>query len=243
MTPRKSSDRNPRATRACARCRKRKIRCDLTYPQCDTCAAVGIECTGFNSATGKEQPRSLVSFLEEKVAQLELELASLQSQSDHTPVSTIEKSEGSECHKVREDLIGVLSLKDITDNAVSSSIGSRVWGSAPYLTSSPLPTSRLGDIRSIKSDSWSRASMSHQKRDIASIPRNVLNIMLNHYSETYLVQYPILKEAELMERCDRVCGRNGSPFDHYVVCMALSISVRLLPESRRASVDQTRRIL
>ncbi|KAL4875347.1 hypothetical protein BJY04DRAFT_202277 [Aspergillus karnatakaensis] len=68
MASRRSSDRNPRATRACARCRKRKIKCDLVYPRCGMCIAVDTKCIGFNSATGEEQPRSLVSFLEEKVA-------------------------------------------------------------------------------------------------------------------------------------------------------------------------------
>ncbi|KAL4945815.1 hypothetical protein BDV06DRAFT_218891 [Aspergillus oleicola] len=52
--------------------------------------------------------------------------------------------------------------------------------------------------------------------------------MLKHYSETYLVQYPVLGEAELIERCNRVCDKNGSAFDNYVVCMALSISAHTL---------------
>ncbi|KAL4945816.1 hypothetical protein BDV06DRAFT_218892 [Aspergillus oleicola] len=104
MAPRKASDRNPRATRACARCRKRKIKCDLVYPRCGTCAAVGIECIGFNSATGEEQPRSLVSFLEKRVAKLELEIASLQSQSIAATTSSAEEDAESEYRKLREDL-------------------------------------------------------------------------------------------------------------------------------------------
>jgi hypothetical protein len=64
------NSKNPRLQsarhRAYARCLKRKIKCDLAYRQCGMCAAVGTECIGFSLAVGEEQPRNLVSFLEEK---------------------------------------------------------------------------------------------------------------------------------------------------------------------------------
>jgi len=64
-----------------------------------------------------------------------------------------------------------------------------------------------------------------QKRDIASIPRNVVDIMLRHYAEFYHAQYPIVDESDLIEQRNRVYTRAASPFDLFVVCMALSISV------------------
>ncbi|KAL5342335.1 hypothetical protein BJX70DRAFT_317164 [Aspergillus crustosus] len=220
MTTRRASDRNPRATRACARCRKRKIKCDLAYPRCGTCTAVGTECIGFNSATGEEQPRSVVNFLEEKIAKLEIELSSLQPSAAESQNVEAEYM----LPETRDHLLHALTLRDVEETRY---VRHGAWSAAPYLSSSPVPTLQSKNTYPMRAGGWLRSHTPCQKRDIASIPRSVLDIMLKHYSETYLVQYPILSASELTERCDRVCGRTGTAFDNYVVCMALSISVRL----------------
>ncbi|KAL4809418.1 hypothetical protein BDV18DRAFT_157173 [Aspergillus unguis] len=218
--PPRSSPRNPRATRACARCRKRKIKCDLAYPQCGTCVAVREKCFGFNSATGQEQPRSLVSFLEEKVARLEVQLGSFQG-SEATSVSNA--GDGLKC--------GRSSVSAGLRRAVTLGNGLRgdswPWNAAPYLSPSPYPTLHAGVVRGLN------GSLDRSPKDIASIPRNVLDVMLKHYSEKYLAQYLILEESELMQRCDRVCNRVGTAFDNFVVCIALSISAHTLIQHDR----------
>lgn len=55
---------------ACARCRRRKIRCDGKTPKCTTCALANAECVGTDGQQ-KDIPRSLVGYLEERVRQLE----------------------------------------------------------------------------------------------------------------------------------------------------------------------------
>lgn len=63
-----------RSISACQRCRTRKTRCDQKFPSCTACLKANVECVGIDAATGREIPRSYVSHLEDRVAQLELEL-------------------------------------------------------------------------------------------------------------------------------------------------------------------------
>jgi hypothetical protein len=64
-----------RSVLSCARCRRRKIKCDRAIP-CGQCIAAKSECTGFSS---KDQdpniPRSIVQHLESEIAKVEGELA------------------------------------------------------------------------------------------------------------------------------------------------------------------------
>jgi hypothetical protein len=75
--------------------------------------------------------------------------------------------------------------------------------------------------------SWRVVENTHalSEMDIASVLRNVLDIMLKHYSETYLV---IVSDCERNKtyRAMRQ-GLTDTAFDNYIVCMARSISVRL----------------
>lgn len=63
-----------RSISACQRCRLRKTRCDQKFPSCTSCLKANTECVGIDAATGREIPRSYVSHLEDRVAQLELQL-------------------------------------------------------------------------------------------------------------------------------------------------------------------------
>lgn len=64
-----------RSVLSCARCRRRKIKCDRAIP-CGQCTAAKSDCTGFSS---KDQdpniPRSIVQHLEAEIAKVEGELA------------------------------------------------------------------------------------------------------------------------------------------------------------------------
>lgn len=60
-----------RSISACQRCRNRKTKCDQKFPSCTACFKANVECVGIDAATGREIPRSYVSHLEDRIAQLE----------------------------------------------------------------------------------------------------------------------------------------------------------------------------
>ena len=64
-----------RAVISCARCRRRKIRCDRAIP-CSQCVSAKTACTGFSSRDQDPTiPRSVVQHLESEIAKVEGELA------------------------------------------------------------------------------------------------------------------------------------------------------------------------
>ncbi|KPI35344.1 uncharacterized protein AB675_9902 [Cyphellophora attinorum] len=66
----------PRRVLSCARCRKRKIKCDRVIPVCGQCSAAKATCAGFSNANQDiDVPRSVVQFLESAIAKLEIELS------------------------------------------------------------------------------------------------------------------------------------------------------------------------
>lgn len=63
-----------RTVLSCARCRKRKIKCDRAIP-CGQCIAAKTDCTGFSSRDHDSNiPRSIVQHLESEIAKIEGEL-------------------------------------------------------------------------------------------------------------------------------------------------------------------------
>ncbi|KIX00535.1 uncharacterized protein Z518_10675 [Rhinocladiella mackenziei CBS 650.93] len=60
---------------SCARCRKRKIKCDRRLPVCTQCETTNHQCTGVSTIDSNAHvPRSLVQFLESQIAQWEIEI-------------------------------------------------------------------------------------------------------------------------------------------------------------------------
>lgn len=74
-SPRSPRHPNRRPTKVCARCRKRKIRCDFRIPACTPCEkAASLPCMGYDARQRKEVPRSVTAFLEARVKELEFEI-------------------------------------------------------------------------------------------------------------------------------------------------------------------------
>ncbi|KAG6003815.1 hypothetical protein E4U21_001670 [Claviceps maximensis] len=66
-----------RIAQACDRCRSKKIRCDGVRPTCSQCASVGFECRTSDQLSRRAFPRGYTESLEERIRQLETEVAEL----------------------------------------------------------------------------------------------------------------------------------------------------------------------
>ena len=123
-----------RSISACLRCRLRKTRCDQKFPSCTSCLKANVECVGIDAATGREIPRSYVSHLEDRVAQLELLLQKHGIPYDHSTPGTGE---------TQPPAIFVSSEMDADFKGPSSSL------------SSPLDTPSIGNHQDFSKQSGS----------------------------------------------------------------------------------------
>lgn len=107
----------PRAITACIRCRTRKIRCDRKFPTCTSCLKASVECAALDRATGRSVPRSYVSYLEDRVAALEQEIAVLRMSA--TSITTSNRNSDSPNLSRSSLSPGPNSPKSTTETAIS----------------------------------------------------------------------------------------------------------------------------
>ncbi|EXJ91438.1 hypothetical protein A1O1_04550 [Capronia coronata CBS 617.96] len=216
---------NRRATKACARCRRRKTK----FPQCSSCARANTECTGLDVVTGTELPRSEVEHLEHQIQQLESELDALDASQTSTGSLNFESA--------------LDALQSCLVNAQLGTQGEsrpRVGGASndyklcEKLLLSPAPFTRaLDDVYVTASAPLS--GIGHKRGiPLRLVPHEVMAILLKNYKETYLVQYPFIDENELDASFSRIINSSAgsateaSHFDQFSVGMALAISAMTL---------------
>ncbi|BEJ12191.1 hypothetical protein CspHIS471_0206510 [Cutaneotrichosporon sp. HIS471] len=68
-----------RAISSCTRCRSRKQKCDGKLPACSACERAKVECIGFDAISKTNVSRNYLHQLEQEVASLRAQVASLQS--------------------------------------------------------------------------------------------------------------------------------------------------------------------
>ncbi|KIV91134.1 hypothetical protein PV10_05710 [Exophiala mesophila] len=216
---RQSAPRKRRHSKACTRCRKRKIRCDFQYPKCGACTIADATCLGYDSVHGANQPRSATSHLEQEVARLEAELERINRQSKTHVDVAIEAVD-----KLSTDLATTVVLpqgltrKQEIQPPLTSSF---------FLSGSPPPYLIEWSHEYGISDHEEDGSSSQIK--LSSVPDHVVNTMLKHYCEIYRPLYPAVEETDLFEAYDRVYNnKSPSPFDIFCVHITLAISMQTL---------------
>jgi hypothetical protein len=225
-----------RTTKACARCRKRKIKvctprpsngytidsalqCDFGFPSCGTCDQASAECMGFDVPTGTEGPRSTVAYLESQIAQLEIDLARIKSSQAIDILGTANTS----VEKLTARLVRAIGEPWGSKSPTDSAPHVLSLASPTFISQSPLPI-----FSSTFPDRLPSTSIASPTRNSAiwSIPRHVTDIMLKNYCQIYLPQYPAIDEASLYKSCDRIYAKaEPSSFDVFSVAISLAISV------------------
>lgn len=185
---------------------------------------------GYDTVTKRERPRSVVSALENRVAQLEIELTHAKADrpidQSEAARSAIERLTYRLATSIGESLQGPPLSKGLTLSAASKSSFLSL-SSTIYLSQSPLPTLHIRDV-DLSSDTKSLRRPTRCS-SIASIPRHVVDLMLKNYTDVYLAQYPNIEEAQLYKSCEKVYTHDreqkASHFDFFSVAIALAISV------------------
>lgn len=226
-TPHNRRSTNRRQTRVCARCRLRKIKCDYKVPSCSQCESASAPCMGFNSTTGQECPRSVVAYLENRVAELELEI---QKQQSITLMPSTQMQMPDTTPKIeppRTMDIG-LKLADALGHTAEPSNTGNPWALYSVFQQSsslPLPIARQNSQRELHSHIMNAAPS-----DISKLPQAAAEYMLKNYTDIHLPQYPCVYEPDLIaayEKC-RNDPDSATPFESFMLHIALAISARTL---------------
>lgn len=233
----------PRVTKVCARCRRKKIRvskalpvfpgscppsaglstyqqCDFKYPTCGACALANEDCLGFDTAAqGNTRPRSIASYLEGQVAELEIELSKARTLHDANIFDTAKRATNTLILKLAQATAVPVGSLAPNDNNYILCLTSSIFlseASRPYFYG----VSPACEVSSSSQDSSETAT-------ISSIPRHVIDILLKNYTYTYLAQYPFLNEAELFRSCEKIFSHalEVTHFEFFSVAVALAISV------------------
>jgi hypothetical protein len=180
------------------------------------------------------KPRSTISFLENQIASLEIELGNLKSSHGHSDslgeafATVAELSSGIASNSARPWVSWQNLRRDGKDRTTFSPLKSTT-----YLSQSPIPDSGVYvEFRVTERLDLDQNENTPRSTNIASIPRNVVDIMLKNYCDIYLPQYPALEVTELYESCSNIyLGEQPSHFDYFIVAITLAISVRIIVPS------------
>ena len=226
-----------RYSRACTRCRKRKIRvsntcssrcivcllrsslyqCDFQYPSCGACSAIIATCLGFDLVQRIPAPRSSVLHLEGEVARLEQELQHARDQKMTRQDADANKITARLAAVALEPRIG------LSKQECSLPLTSRF-----FLSASPAPF--------LDREAWDNTEPSlpdHRPSNamtVSSIPRNTAVRMLKHYCEIYRPQYPATEEVDLYQSFDRVYD-NAKPSNFDILCVHITLAISVCTRS------------
>lgn len=230
MPPVRTSSSNHRITKACYRCRHRKTKCDLRFPTCGTCQRANVPCVGYDAVEGRERPRSDVAYLEDKVAQLEIELQRLRSEQSVDQTKLVDTAISHLTHRLAAAVAEPHhhhNLRTLQTSSRAPALPRHLLvslNSPVFLCQSPLPALPVDGDAQPPHPPNTRCST------ISLIPRHVIDIMLKNYTEIYLPQAPYIEESSLHASCEKVFAQDGaaaSHFDIFLVAIALAVSVSI----------------
>ncbi|KAH7051169.1 fungal-specific transcription factor domain-containing protein [Macrophomina phaseolina] len=248
-----------RTTFACARCHRRKIKCDGLKPACSNCVQAKQPCNGILDGESKTViPRSIAQYLQEKIQEKELLLRKLgvDPDSDNAPqvVNLYAGNSGglaAPSPALAEQQLDVnrphFDLATETARSFSVALSRELLVSHirfPYGTflfaSSHLPSVTPAPVESdIREDYFKPKNTSNP---LEQIPRDVTERLVRNYVERISPLYPYFDRQELWTRYNRVSSaqrlgdNSASQHDVFVVSMMIAISIMTSKASDSAKV-------
>ncbi|KAH8657935.1 hypothetical protein BX600DRAFT_61505 [Xylariales sp. PMI_506] len=197
------------SSRVCARCKKRKIKCDSGYPSCSACTKARAICRGSGPADREDLPRSLVRALEDQVAQLERQVAELQRSPASVALAWTSKLTFSTLSA------GATPSRPFFLSSVSPFFF--IHPSCPPLLVSRITTqihsaAKLSQPQGVDHNGRTTPPLSPPV-DLTKIPRAALDQMIWNYTNIHLPQYPCIQESWLHEIATRLLKIAGNDAD------------------------------
>ncbi|KAF2142768.1 uncharacterized protein K452DRAFT_225997, partial [Aplosporella prunicola CBS 121167] len=226
-----------RTTFACARCHRRKIKCDGMKPACSNCVQAKQPCNGILDGESKTViPRSIAQYLQEKIAEKEayLQKLGLDTESDPSaPTATFggpPEERPRTRHLQRWDLATEASRsfskalgRSLLSSEVKFPTGTFLFASSHLPSATPLPVD--AEVKEEYSKPRGGATALDQ------IPKAVAERLVTNYTEKIAPLYPFMDRQDLWLRFTRVQNAQqpgatpSSTFDIFIVSMMLAISI------------------
>jgi len=166
-----------------------------------------------------------VAFLEDRVAQLELEI---QKQQSITPLPSTQLPTNAPAIETSKSSSVGLKLADALGHIAEPSTTSNTWALYTifqHSSSLPLPIARQASYRELQIHPVNAIAT-----DISKVPPAAAEYMLKNYTDIHLPQYPCVYEPDLLasyEKC-RKDPASATPFESFMLHIALAISARTL---------------
>lgn len=238
-----------RTTFACARCHRRKIKCDGLKPACSNCVQAKQPCNGILDGESKTViPRSIAQYLQEKIQEKELLLKKLgvDTDSDNAPqVATLQLSSAGASRALPEpspdddeqhDSQPRFDLASETARSFSAGLSKELLVSQarfPYGTflfaSSHLPSMTPAPPESEHREDYFKQKGSSNA--LEQIPKDVTERLVRNYIERISPLYPYFDRQDLWMRYNKVStaqkygDNSASQHDIFVVSMMIAISI------------------
>jgi hypothetical protein len=174
-----------RAAQACARCYKRKKRCDRGVPACSGCLKANVECLGISRSDNTQIPRDIARFLESAIGDLELQLGN--------------RTAAAVGHQCGEAMIPRGCMAPLPPQFCPSITQTQaVPYKASFLQQSNFPPSvRLWPHSSRKRGESSTEPLDRRKLAALAVPAAVARTLFDVYIKRLLPQYPLFHPVEL----------------------------------------------
>ncbi|EMD95858.1 hypothetical protein COCC4DRAFT_18753 [Bipolaris maydis ATCC 48331] len=214
---------------ACCRCRTRKTRCDPGLPRCGPCERTNSHCEYYDPAKGRKIPRNYVVHLQQKVRQLEKQLADL---------------ERDDAEPDPEDVMRGAATVRVQDSDESKFLGPSsgititrlVMQLAKQFTESKsiseiVPHSRAKDIKDTftQEDQRPTSKIYSMVSDVAAeeLPsRGLTNLLVELFYCKVHPMYPLFHEPTFTKDVDDVYNGSTDPYQNYCVRMVIAISLQ-----------------
>lgn len=214
----KSSHR--RSSTKCFRCRHKRIPCSYEFPRCVNCVKAGEDCHAWIKGIKKPIPRSLPLYLENRVAELEIELDSLKQ---HSVIDNAEEHSYLITKYTGTPFLECFDHSENDKNSIASF--NFIYFNASNL---PAPFDLMFDTN--KKGTMKSFLEKNTPLNLNSIPKNAVKMMMANYMDFHLPQYPIISRPMLTDMLKRVLDDpdNATSFDNAVVSITLAISAALI---------------
>ncbi|EPE10570.1 fungal specific transcription factor domain-containing protein [Ophiostoma piceae UAMH 11346] len=231
---------------ACCRCRQRKTRCDPTLPRCLPCERSGSVCEYFDSTKGRKISRFYVVKLQEKVRQLESELAQFTDEDlpeDNEdmirPGGFVRLSDTDETPRYLGPSSGIAMTRLLMEEAKRYTESQRISELIPELNARRMERlTRMQSIAGINGRAGSSFSISslrkksypmisaHPAQNLPSRP--IVDKLVEVFISRAQVFTPTLHEGVFTTHLKEVFDGDSDPYKNFVVRMVMAISLQKL---------------